>query len=93
MTNEQKPAADDLVARLQAKADMIEQGEKIAWGSDSAIMREAAARIESLREALEPFAECGRAVMLTGGKAPKISGERLEEHLERARRAFGGDHD
>lgn len=42
-----------VVERLRIKADMIQMGEKIAWGSDSAIMREAAARIETLERALE----------------------------------------
>lgn len=43
MTNEQKTAdIGELVKRLLAKADTIEVGERIAWGSDSAIMREAA---------------------------------------------------
>jgi len=35
--------------------------------------------------ALEPFAEAGTAMLLTGGKNPKMSGPRLAEHLERAR--------
>ncbi len=37
MTNPQQ-----LAERLEIKADCIQMGEKIAWGSDSAIMREAA---------------------------------------------------
>lgn len=45
-----------VVERLRIKADMIQMGEKIAWGSDSAIMREAAARIETLERALERIA-------------------------------------
>ena len=32
----------DLIKRLQIKADTISMGERIAWGSDSAIMHEAA---------------------------------------------------
>lgn len=32
----------DLIQRLRIKAAMIELGEKIAWGSDSALMHEAA---------------------------------------------------
>ena len=32
----------DLAKRLRIKAGMIEMGERIAWGSDSALMREAA---------------------------------------------------
>ena len=41
-----------IVSRLEIKADMIQMGEKIAWGSDSTIMREAADLIERQREAL-----------------------------------------
>lgn len=44
--------ANDIVHRLNVKADMLTMGERIAWGSDSAIMREAAAEIEKLRGAL-----------------------------------------
>lgn len=39
-----------LVQRLKTKADMLTMGERIAYGSDSAIMREAAAEIERLRD-------------------------------------------
>jgi len=35
---------NDLVKRLEIKAGMIEMGERIAWGSDTALMREAACR-------------------------------------------------
>jgi len=43
----------DLVKRLTIKAGVIEMGEKIAWGSDTALMREAAARIEELQSAFD----------------------------------------
>lgn len=43
----------DLIARLTEKAAMIELGEKIAWGSDTAVMREAAAAIEALQTEVE----------------------------------------
>lgn len=51
----------DLVQRLTTKAAMIEMGERIAWGSDTAIMREAATRIKELeaekrKQALEIIA-------------------------------------
>ncbi len=39
---------DDLVKRLTIKAGVMEMGEKIAWGSDTSLMREAADRIEEL---------------------------------------------
>lgn len=38
----------DLVERLDIKAGAIEMGEKIAFGSDTALMREAAKKIESM---------------------------------------------
>ena len=43
-----EPTADmaDLIKRLRIKAGMIELGEIIAWGSDSALMREAADVLE-----------------------------------------------
>lgn len=37
----------DLAKRLRIKAGMIEMGERIAWGSDSALMREAADALEA----------------------------------------------
>lgn len=53
MTNEQKPAdIGELVKRLLDKADMIEMGERIAWGSDSAIMREAAQELSDQEKAI-----------------------------------------
>lgn len=45
---EPTPEMDDLVKRLRIKAGMIELGELIAWGSDSALMREAADALERL---------------------------------------------
>ena len=39
-----------LVNRLRIKAGVMEMGERIAWGSDTALMREAADRIEELEE-------------------------------------------
>jgi len=56
--------SDDLVKRLTIKAGVMEMGEKIAWGSDTSLMREAADRIEELEaklakavEALEKIAQ------------------------------------
>lgn len=37
----------DLVGRLRIKAGMIEMGERIEWGSDTALMREAADALEA----------------------------------------------
>lgn len=41
-----------LVNRLRVKAGVMEMGERIAWGSDTALMREAADRIEQLEKEL-----------------------------------------
>ena len=43
---------DDLVKRLKIMARDIEMCEKLAWGSDSALMCEAADRIEELEAKL-----------------------------------------
>lgn len=43
----------DLVKRLRIKAGMIEMGEHIAWGSDSALMREAADALEVAAPAVQ----------------------------------------
>ena len=42
----------DLVKRLRIKADMVLMCEKIEFGSDAAVMAEAAARIAQLEAAL-----------------------------------------
>ena len=52
MTDTTHEAPDDLVKRLKIMARDIEMWEKLAWGSDSALMREAAARIEELEAKL-----------------------------------------
>lgn len=39
---------NDIVTRLSIKAGVMEAGEKIAWGSDTALMREAAQQIARL---------------------------------------------
>lgn len=42
----------DIVKRLRVKADIIQPGERVAWGSGSQLMREAADLIERQQEAL-----------------------------------------
>ena len=55
LTDEQIAALrDDLTNRLAIKADMLAMGERIAFGSDSAIMRQASETIRALaNEVLE----------------------------------------
>jgi hypothetical protein len=62
LTDEQIAALrDDLTKRLEIKADMLAMGERIAFGSDSAIMRQAAETIQALATvALESRAEIAR---------------------------------
>ena len=43
----------DIVNRLQIKAQMIDMGERIALGSDTALMREAATEIDRLRRIID----------------------------------------
>lgn len=43
----------NLVKQLRIKAGMIEFGDRIAWGSDTNLMYEAADRIEQLETALK----------------------------------------
>lgn len=56
--------SDELIKRLTTKAQMIALGERIAWGSDTGLMHEAAAAlaeaqatIARLEAALRPFAQ------------------------------------
>jgi len=44
---------NNLVKQLRIKADVVEMGEKIAWGSDTALMREASNTIEALEKQIE----------------------------------------
>lgn len=48
-----------LVNQLRVKAGVIEMGERIEWGSDTALMRDAADRIEKLEEIVKAVAHIG----------------------------------
>lgn len=48
--NSTKYTQGTLQSRLQIKAAMISMGERIEWGSDSALMWEAAAKLEALEK-------------------------------------------
>jgi len=56
----------DIVERLNTLADTIMMGEKISWGSDSAIMREAATEITRLREENARLREAVKAAYFEG---------------------------
>jgi len=67
----------DLVKRLRIKADVIEMGERIQWGSDSAIMREAADVLEANPPCPAPLDE-EEAVELAAEYAGKIGANKHE---------------
>jgi len=79
-----------LVERLRIKAGMIELGEKIPYGSDSGVMREAADEIERLREELKSLVDweepLHRALRLSDGDFSY-----LEADFAKARAALGED--
>ena len=54
-----------LQERLRIKANMIDLGEKIAWGSDTDIMHEAADKLDFLQS------KCSRAMVLLTKYCPK----------------------
>lgn len=57
----------DIFMRLNTMADMITMGERIAWGSDSAVMREAAEEIAVLRGKVAALDGFYRAVAKAAG--------------------------
>ena len=57
----------DLVKRLDIKAGVMEMGERIAWGSDTALMREAARKIEAMQQRENRLIE---AVKIAFGEIP-----------------------
>ena len=72
-----------LLERLAIAAGMIELGEKIAWGSDSALMREAAAEIERLNAELESIGAGGVSALMPArpdSTARKIVANLLHRH-------------
>lgn len=76
--------SEDLIERLRNTSNMINMGEKISWGQDTALMDEAAAEIERLcaklafaKEVIAPFAECGRSHTDEHGWIDGFGNERL----------------
>lgn len=57
----------ELVKRLDIKAGVMEMGEKIAWCSDAALMREAARKIESMQKREE---RVKTAIKIAFGETP-----------------------
>ena len=70
-----------LLERLAIAAGMIELGEKIAWGSDSALMREAAAEIERLNAELESIGAGGVSALVPVRNAT-TAGELTDEQID-----------
>lgn len=86
-----KDVVEELATRLRIKADMISMGEKIAWGSETALMYEAAdALTQHRREVEEARREAAEMIHeLTGGEASvwfticcEITGKSTEETRE-----------
>ena len=65
MTQDRIKALEDA---LRTKAAMIELGEKIAWGSDVALMREAADALA----AIQPAADCHQPDLVTAQPAKHV---------------------
>mgnify|MGYP003441825484 CR=1 FL=1 len=57
----------DLVKRLDIKAGVMEMGEKIAWGSDTALMRESARAIEAKDKRIAELEAAALLVVQTSG--------------------------
>ena len=51
MISEEVAAVENLIKSLEIKAGVMEMGELIAWGSDTALMREAAQYLKRLSAA------------------------------------------
>ena len=51
MISEEVAAVENLIKSLEIKASVMEMGERIAWGSDTALMREAAHYLKRLSAA------------------------------------------
>ena len=47
------PNIENIIKSLVVKADVMEMGEKVAWGSDTALMRQAAAALQSQAERIK----------------------------------------
>lgn len=70
----------DIVERLRIKADMILMCEKIKFGSDAAVMQDAAVEIERLRETNE--------MMLTDIRRTDVDMLAFKVEIERLRAAL-----
>ena len=74
----------DLVERLRITSQMINLGERISWGQDTALMDEAAAEITRLRAAMDDVV-CGRGMF---GLNPADDLKWAVDHLTAALSAY-----
>ena len=74
----------DLVERLRITSQMINLGERISWGQDTALMDEAAAEITRLRAAMDDVV-CGRGMF---GLNPADDLKWAVDHLAAALSAY-----
>lgn len=83
----------DITKRLRIKADMINLGERIAWGSDTAIMHEAADELDARQATIDEQRRTIEALMIgmpDDGTTPVI---RRIAALERERDALRAERD
>jgi len=78
----------DIVERLRIKAGVMQMGERIEWGSDTALMLEAADRIEQLRamRKQEPA-----AWLWYGSDGKPVAASLLDSHMHRCEPLYKRD--
>jgi len=79
--------SDDLVKRLGIMAGVMEMGEKIDWGSDTSLMREAVDRIKELEAKLATCENC-RDDYADRLQAAEGHIEKLEAKLAKVKETF-----
>ena len=67
------PNIENIIKSLVVKADVMEMGEKIAWGSDTALMRQAAAALQSQAERIKELID---SVNFKHSKITELENER-----------------
>ena len=80
------PNIENIIKSLVVKADVMEMGEKIAWGSDTALMRQAAAALQSQAERIKELID---SVNFKHSKITELENERdtLRAHLAEIEKA------
>ena len=80
---------NDLPKRLRIVSDMINMGEKISWGQETALMDEAAAEIDKLRAVLAYVTDMAEAyIRLMGGVKHPQQSDYIKAAKELARNEY-----